>query len=118
MTPVTNNNRLSNPYANQQPISATPTVSTLELVNVISKEDKQMELSDEGRALLSVLNEIDASKKAQGKEDISDQVTSFTYGAFGMEHPDQVQEVADSSYSAGQYLKGALSIGAMLLAIV
>jgi len=31
-----------------------------------------------------------------------------------MKHPDDVKEVADSRYSAGQYQKGTLSIGAML----
>jgi len=118
MTPVTNNSHLSVPYVSQRPIPPTPTSANLELVNVISKEDKQMGLTDEGRALLAALTDIEASEKIHVNEDISDQVTSFTYGAFGMEHPDQVKDIEDTSYSAGQYLKGALSIGAMLLAIV
>ena len=85
--------------------------------NIVAKQNNELSLTDEGRALLAVLAEIDSlSKTTEG--DLTDKVESFTYGAFGMEHPDDVKEVADSSYSAGQYLKGALSIGAMLLAIV
>ena len=125
MTPVTNDNSVLNLN------SSTSNTSNLivadeqlnvdseqnQLVNIVSKQDNELSLTDEGRALLAVLAEIDESDKTNDL-DMADKVESFTYGAFGMEHPDDVKEVADSSYSAGQYLKGALSIGAMLLAIV
>lgn len=125
MTPVTNNNSfvsLNNSTGHVSkltPIDEQPHSDTEKnkLVNIVSRQDNGLSLTDEGRALLAVLAEIDESDKTNDL-DIANKVESFTYGAFGMEHPDDVKEVADSSYSAGQYLKGALSIGAMLLAIV
>jgi len=76
-----------------------------------------MGLTDEGRALLAVLADIEHAKKEE-EGDVADKVESFTYGVFGMAHPDEVKKVSDDSYSAGQYLKGALSVGSMLLAII
>ncbi|SDI43577.1 hypothetical protein SAMN04488540_101396 [Ferrimonas sediminum] len=46
-----------------------------------------------------------------------DEVTSFTYGALGMDHPDVIEEIDDPTYTAGQYAKAALSIGGLLLAL-
>ena len=121
MTPVTNDNSSLNFNTVSSAITSknqTNLVNEEKLTtNIVSKQDNELSLTDEGRALLAVLAEIDSSPRtAEG--DLTDKVESFTYGAFGMEHPDDVKEIADSSYSAGQYLKGALSIGAMLLAIV
>ncbi|MEI6895924.1 MAG: hypothetical protein V5786_00275 [Psychromonas sp.] len=64
-------------------------------------------------------------------------IESFTHGLLGMDHPDDEEEVkvenegkegkegkkdeeenTDGSYTAGKFLKGALSVGALLLAIV
>lgn len=45
-------------------------------------------------------------------------VTSFAHGALGMDHPDDLKEQKDSSYSAGQYASAAVTIGALILALV
>lgn len=76
-------------------------------------EQNKVTLSDEGKALLTALQQIDK----EAKEANSTKVESFTHGALGLDHPDQIEEAEDSSYSAGQYVKGALSVGAILLAL-
>ena len=63
--------------------------------------------------MLAVLAEVDESDTIIDV-DVTGKVEYFAYGAFWMKHPDDVKKVADSRYSAGQYQKGTLSIGAML----
>ncbi|MGJ7094828.1 hypothetical protein [Vibrio hannami] len=77
------------------------------------QEKSGLVLTEEGKALLAALSEIDKEAKSEESS-----VKSFTYGALGMEHPDKIEEKDDSSYTAGSYLKGAATIGALLLAIV
>lgn len=88
--------------------------------NVTHSESKYVVLSDEGRALLTALSEIDQAAQLvkDDAEGVGENITSFTHGILGMEHPDEVEEQTDSSYSAGQYLKGALAVGGLILAIV
>ncbi|WP_112479098.1 hypothetical protein [Vibrio variabilis] len=45
-------------------------------------------------------------------------VTSFAHGALGMDHPDDLEEQKDTSYSAGQYVSAAVTVGALILALV
>ena len=80
-------------------------------------EQNKVTLSEEGKALLAALQEINKDAEKTEKEK-SSQIESFTHGALGLDHPDDIEEKEDSSYSAGQYLKGALSVGAVLLALV
>jgi len=82
--------------------------------------EKEKVLSDEGRALLAKLSEIDeAEQKAKAEnKGLGDKVESFAYGTLGLDHPDEVEDKSDDSYTAGKYLKGALAVGALLLAIV
>lgn len=77
-------------------------------------------LSDEGKALLSALKEIDKQNKVEDQKDktVGDKVESFTYGALGMGHPEEAKEEADTSYSAGKYVSAALTVGGLLLALV
>lgn len=77
-------------------------------------------LSAEGKALLGALKEIDKQSKAEDEQNktVVDKVESFTYGALGMDHPDEVKEEVDSSYSAGKYASAALTIGGILLALI
>jgi hypothetical protein len=81
-------------------------------------ENKQVVISDEGRALLASKNEAELGTPHE--KGVTEKVESFTHGVLGMDHPDVIKEKADEddSYSAGQYLKGALTVGAFLLAIV
>jgi len=81
-------------------------------------EDNKVTLSKEGKALFDALKQIDKEGKTDEKDkSVGDKVESFTYGALGMEHPDQIKEEDDSSYSAGQYLSAAATIGTILLAL-
>jgi hypothetical protein len=82
-------------------------------------EQNKVTLSAEGKALLTALSEIDKESKEVAKDkDFGDKVESFTHGALGMSSPDKIEETEDSSYSAGQYVSGALTAGALLLAVI
>ncbi|MDW6003598.1 hypothetical protein [Vibrio mangrovi] len=98
---------------------ATPaTQSAQNKANELTKvEQNKVTLSAEGKALLAALQEIDKENKAAEGKSVGDKVESFTYGALGMEHPEKLKEEDDSSYSAGQYLSAAATIGSILLAI-
>ncbi|CAH1583943.1 conserved hypothetical protein [Vibrio jasicida] len=77
-------------------------------------------LSSEGKALLVALQQIDhESKKVEAEnKTVGDKVESFAHGALGMDHPDTIEEEDDGSYSAGQYLSAALTVGGIILALV
>ncbi len=83
-------------------------------------EQNTVTLSEEGKALLSALQEIDKESKlaAEQNRTVTDKVESFAHGALGMDHPDSLEEEQDDSYSAGQYLSAAASIGGVLLALI
>ena len=118
MTPVGMNNAstLNSAQANmaknqQQSTEAQQTPAALKV------ESNKVTLSDEGKALLAALSQID--KEAETTEgEKPTKVESFAHGALGLDHPETPEEEKDSSYSAGQYLKGALSVGAILLAVI
>lgn len=58
----------------------------------------------------------DATEKDETAQSAS--AKSFAYGALGMDHPDKVEEKEDDSYTAGQYLKAAATIGSMIALFV
>lgn len=101
------------------PASADATIAT-DGAKVAVEEKKLVVLSDEGKAMLDDLSTIDKEAKLakKGDETVGDKVESFAYGTLGMDHPDEIETEDDNSYTAGQYLKGALTIGGLLLAIV
>ncbi len=83
-------------------------------------EQNKVTLSAEGKALLAALQEIEKeSQAAEPKKErsVGDKVESFAHGALGMEHPDKFKEEEDTSYSAGQFVSAAATIGGILLAI-
>ena len=71
-------------------------------------------LSDEGKALSKTDKAEQTAKDAD--KSFADKVESFAYGTLGLDHPDEVKAETDDSYTAGQYLKGALTVGGLLLA--
>jgi hypothetical protein len=92
------------------------------LNSLTNVEQNKVTLSDEGKQLLAALQKMESD--AQGTEvkeakdkSVGDKVESFTYGALGMDSPDKIKEEKDTSYSAGQYLSGAITAGAILLAL-
>jgi hypothetical protein len=98
--------------------SAVSNVNEDKAVSLSSPPDnKQVVISDEGRALLASKIETESVKNTE--KEATNKVESFAHGVLGMDPPDVIKEKADDdSYSAGQYLKGALTVGAFLLAIV
>lgn len=83
-------------------------------------EQNKVTLSEEGKALLAALQEIDKESKVTeaGEKSVGSKVESFAHGALGMDHPDKIKEEDDGSYSAGQYLSAAATVGGILLALV
>ena len=66
-----------------------------------------------------------AAQVAQGTRDAgrapvaqASTLKSFAYGSLGLEHPDQQEHDADSSYSAGRWLAAAVTAGAMISLLV
>ena len=73
-------------------------------------------MDTEGKQLLAALQEVEKNgKMPNGDKTVSDKVEAFTYGALGMEHPNKIKDEDDSSYSAGQYLSAAATVGSLLL---
>lgn len=82
-------------------------------------DQNKVTLSDEGKALLSALQDIEKNgTMPEDNDSMSKKVESFTYGALGMEHPDKIKQEVDSSYSAGQYLSAAATVGSLLLLLI
>lgn len=52
------------------------------------------------------------------EKSVGDKVESFAHGALGMDHPDTIKEEEDDSYSAGQFVSAAATIGGILLMLV
>ncbi|MDD9174211.1 MULTISPECIES: hypothetical protein [Aliivibrio] len=101
-------------------MTANPSVKVSSMGNTISVSDNQVSLSSEGKALLYALQDIEKESQLNRdlNKDMGDDVESFAHGALGMDHPDKIEEENDSSYSAGQYLSAALTVGGVLLALV
>ncbi|MDN3609567.1 hypothetical protein ACODM8_03250 [Vibrio ostreicida] len=79
-------------------------------------EQNKVTLSEEGKALLAALQEID--KEAKEDKTVGDKVESFAHGALGIDQPDKIKEEEDGAYSAGQYLSAAATVGGILLALI
>lgn len=118
MTPVGNNQASSLQATQVKGVNTTTQpVDAKESFTPLKVEQNKVSLSDEGKALLSALQQIDKESK-ETTEGKSTKVESFTHGALGLDHPEKIEETEDTSYTAGQYLKGALSAGAILLALL
>ncbi|ACA85024.1 hypothetical protein [Shewanella woodyi] len=64
-------------------------------------------------------NSTQVSTQVEAKEDeASGGVKSFAYGALGMDHPDKVDQAEDDSYTAGQFLKAAATVGSVIALFV
>lgn len=120
MTAIGTNNYNTNLKLAQSQSIQSQASETKVAPSVSEAEKTQVTISDKGRALLAASSEIDAKQQVPKVTDkgIADKVESFTSGMLGMDHPNDVEEKADDSYSAGQFFKGALTVGALLLAVV
>ncbi|MDD1782026.1 hypothetical protein LRP49_12680 [Enterovibrio sp. ZSDZ35] len=59
---------------------------------------------------------VNKATEAEGKT--SSGVESFTYGALGMDHPEEVKSNDDAAYSAGQVLSALGTIGGLIAVLV
>ena len=86
----------------------------------LKAEANKVTLSEEGKALLAALQEIEkeSAKMPSAEKSVGDKVESFAHGALGMDHPDTIKEEEDDSYSAGQFVSAAATIGGILLMLV
>lgn len=112
-----------------EPVKLSPTQQVKPQADAVSEttspaplkvEQNKVTLSEEGKALLAALQEIEkegAQAKSENKS-VGDKVESFAHGALGMDHPDKIKEEEDGSYSAGQYLSAAATVGGILLALL
>jgi len=100
------------PQASQSELSKTSTP--------LKVEQNKVTLSEEGKALLAALQELDKESKAteNANKSVGDKVESFTHGALGIDKPDEIATEEDSAYSAGQFLSAAATVGGILLALV
>ncbi|MDW2072145.1 hypothetical protein R8O04_12790 [Vibrio sp. 2094] len=119
MNPVGNTS--VNSYAKQSVASKQASIAQEETsASPLKVEHNKVTLSTEGKALLAALQQIEHdSKKIEAKDkSVGEKVESFTHGALGMDHPDKIEKEEDGSYSAGQYLSAALTVGGIILALV
>ncbi|MCS0447134.1 hypothetical protein [Vibrio diabolicus] len=110
-----------NSYAKQSVASKQTSIAQEEgNASPLKVEHNKVTLSTEGKALLAALQQIEHDSKRVEAEDksVGEKVESFTRGALGMDHPDKIEEEEDGSYSAGQYLSAALTVGGIILALV
>ncbi|WP_330944445.1 hypothetical protein [Vibrio diabolicus] len=108
-----------NNYAKQSVASKQTSIAQEEgNASPLKVEHNKVTLSTEGKALLAALQQIEHDSKRVEAEDksVGEKVESFTHGALGMDHPDKIEE-EDGSYSAGQYLSAALTVGGIILAL-
>jgi hypothetical protein len=82
-------------------------------------EPNKVTLSEEGKALLAALQQLNDSEQDQEQQPEaqpkSGTAKAFTYGALGMGHPDQTTEPTNKAYTAGKYLSAAAKIGGLVL---
>lgn len=110
-----------NSYAKQSVASKQASIAQEETsASPLKVEHNKVTLSTEGKALLAALQQIEHDSKKIEAEDksVGEKVESFTHGALGMDHPDKIEKEEDGSYSAGQYLSAALTVGGIILALI
>lgn len=90
-----------------QTADKTRTVKTGDTTVSISKEAKRIQAADAGKQNTNADGSMETAKKAE----------SFTYGALGMDHPDEVKQNTDDFYTAGQVLSALGTVATVLLAI-
>ncbi|MCL1051784.1 hypothetical protein L2755_19445 [Shewanella abyssi] len=77
----------------------------------LNAADTSVTLSDAAKDKLAL--EQQPAAATMDTDDETD-LKSFAFGALGLDHPGQVEEKEDSSYTAGQYVKAVATIGGMI----
>lgn len=76
--------------------------------------ESSVTLSEAAKTKLAQEQQASATTTTTTESDEGSDLKSFTFGALGLDHPDKVEEKEDSSYTAGQYVKAAATIGGMI----
>ncbi|MCL1058771.1 hypothetical protein L2729_12345 [Shewanella gelidimarina] len=103
------NSRLS--AANVTETTKQPRVEPTAQSNV---SDTSVTLSEAGKDKLMLEQQTPATADTDETTDLK----SFAFGALGLDHPDQIEDKEDSSYTVGQYVKAAATIGGMIAMFV
>lgn len=61
---------------------------------------------------------VAAESANKAPEEESGDLESFVFGALGLDHPEEIDENGDPSYSAGQYVKAAATVGSMIAMLI
>ncbi len=77
--------------------------------SIVSPSESLNEIT-EGKAATQI-KQVESETPASGVE-------AFTYGALGMDHPNEVKNSDDGAYTAGQVLSALGTIGAVLAVVV
>ncbi|ABZ78111.1 conserved hypothetical protein [Shewanella halifaxensis HAW-EB4] len=101
---------------------ATPLPNVGASTNVAISADAQQKLANEqvaGKADGALPKADGSLPKAEGSVPKADaeedgDFESFVFGALGLDHPEEIDENGDPSYSAGQYVKAAATVGGMI----
>ncbi len=93
---------------------------TISNISALTVEPNKVTLSEEGKALLAALQQLDNAEDQESESIIEAQTKAgkakaFTYGALGMDHPQRPKEPTDKAYTAGKYLSAAAKIGGLVL---
>ncbi|GIU05973.1 MULTISPECIES: hypothetical protein [unclassified Shewanella] len=78
--------------------------------NVAISAGAQQKLADEQTAAKASTASPEIAKAEEEDGDFE----SFVFGALGLDHPEEIDENGDPSYSAGQYVKAAATVGGMI----
>ncbi|MBW8183157.1 hypothetical protein [Shewanella nanhaiensis] len=79
----------------------------------LSLSEREQKLANNSQVSTQTSTQTDPKEGEQ-----SGGVKSFAYGALGMDHPDKVDQEEDDSYTAGQFLKAAATVGSVIALFV
>ncbi|MCK8044367.1 hypothetical protein MSG37_05685 [Shewanella sp. 1CM18E] len=108
--------------AASKPLPNTGDSTTVTLSNTakdkLAAEQGAAKTSAAAPALAENAQDTDKTAEPAKAEKAADEdggdIESFVFGALGLDHPEEIDENGDPSYSAGQYVKAAATVGGMI----
>ncbi|MCG9728659.1 hypothetical protein L1D44_02160 [Shewanella sp. Isolate13] len=110
ITASVTNTPVANKTATPAATPAAPLPNVGASTNVAISADAQQKLADEQTAAKANISSTETAKAEEEDGDLE----SFVFGALGLDHPEEIDENGDPSYSAGQYVKAAATVGGMI----
>ena len=81
---------------------------------VLSTAAQDKLITEQGSAKSSSSTATGSTADGVKAEEEGGDLESFVFGALGLDHPEEIDENGDPSYSAGQYVKAAATVGGMI----